>query len=100
MKTAKINRKKREEMQKSIASPELVMNLNDYNFGKNEIPWQYTFIDPLLIELVGGPVAGLTGERKYVIKLPKSIITEIRKLRNSSNPRDASVVSMIPNEIL
>ena len=100
MKTAKINRKKREEMQKSIASPELVMNLNEYNFGKNEIPWQYTFIDPLLIELVGGPVAGLTGERKYVIKLPKSIITEIRKLRNSSNPRDASVVSMIPNEIL
>ena len=100
MKTAKINRKKRDAMQRSIGSPDLVMNIKDYNFSKNEIPWEYTFIDPLLLELVGGPVAGLTGERKYVIKLPKSIVNQIRKLRNSSTPEDSSVVSMIPNEIL
>ena len=89
MKTAKVNRKKREEMQRSIASPDLVMNLNDTNFLKNEIPWEYTFVDPLTVEVIGGPVAGMIGEREYVMKLPKKIVNMIRKLRNSADPLHA-----------
>ena len=100
MKTAKINRKKREEMQKSIASPDLVMNLNDNNFMKNEIPWEYTFVDPLTVEVIGGPVAGMIGERQYVIKLPKKIVNMIRKLRNSADPLESALISRIPAEII
>jgi len=100
MKTAKVNRKKREEMQRSIASPDLVMNLNDTNFMKNEIPWEYTFVDPLTVEVIGGPVAGMIGEREYVMKLPKKIVNMIRKLRNSSDPLEAGLLSKIPQEII
>ena len=100
MKTAKINRKKREEMQKSIASPDLVMNLNDNNFMKNEIPWEYTFVDPLTVEVVGGPVAGMIGERQYIIRLPKKIVNMIRKLRNSVDPLESALASRIPAEII
>ena len=100
MKTAKINRKKREEMQRSIASPDLVMSLNDTNFLKNEIPWEYTFVDPLTVEVIGGPVAGMIGEREYVMKLPKKIVNMIRKLRNSSDPLEAGLISRIPQEII
>ena len=100
MKTAKINRKKREEMQRSIGSPDLVMNTNDRSFLKNEIPWEYTFVDPLTVEVIGGPVAGLIGERDYVIKLPKKIVNMIRKLRNSSDPLESGLLSRIPQEII
>ena len=87
-------------MQKSIASPDLVMNLNDNNFMKNEIPWEYTFVDPLTVEVIGGPVAGMIGERQYVIKLPKKIVNMIRKLRNSADPLESALISRIPAEII
>ena len=99
MKTAKINRKKREEMQRSIGSPDLVMN-NERSFLKNEIPWEYTFVDPLTVEVIGGPVAGMIGERDYVIKLPKKIVTMIRKLRNSADPLESGLLARIPQEII
>ena len=99
MKTAKINRKKREEMQRSIGSPDLVMN-NERSFLKNEIPWEYTFVDPLTVEVIGGPVAGMIGERDYVIKLPKKIVNMIRKLRNSADPLESGLLARIPQEII
>ena len=69
MSTAKINRQKRLEMQKSVASPDMIADLKVSDFSPNEIPWQYYFIDPLTIEAIGGPLASVIGERKYIMKL-------------------------------
>ena len=100
MKTAKVNRKKRDEMQKSLASPELVVDLTERNLSKNEVPWQYTFVDPLTLEVIGGPVAGLTGERRYVLRLPQRIINMIRKLQNSTKSYELEMLNRIPGEVL
>ena len=101
MRTAKLNKKKRLEMQRSVASPDMIANLHNPNFSKGELPWQYFFIDPLTLETVGGPLAGLAdGERKYVIKLPAHIIKLIKRLRASTNRDDADLLSRLPQEIL
>ena len=101
MRTAKLNRKKRLEMQRSVASPDMIANLNNPNFSKGELPWQYFFIDPLTLETVGGPLAGLAdGERTYVIKLPAHIIKLIKQLRNSNRSSDVDLLSRLPSEII
>jgi hypothetical protein len=100
MRTAKINKQKRLEMQRSIASPDMTADIKISSFSKGEIPWQYSFIDPLTIEVIGGPLASLAGERKYVIKLPQHVINMIRKLRNSRNPLERNLLNDLDPEIL
>ena len=101
MRTAKINKQKRLEMQRSVASPDMNADIKVSDFSKGELPWQYSFLDPLTIELVGGPVASLaTGERKYMIKLPRHISNLIRKLRNSNNPLESDLLNQLSPEIL
>ena len=100
MRTAKINKQKRLEMQRSVASPDMNADIKISNFSKGEIPWQYSFIDPLTVEVVGGPIASMTGNRRYVIKLPTNISNMIRKLRNSTNAQERALLEQIPTEIL
>ena len=100
MSTAKINRQKRLEMQKSVASPDMIADLKVSDFSPNEIPWQYYFIDPLTIEAIGGPLASVIGERKYIMKLPKHIVNMIRKLRNSTDPFERGILEQVPQEII
>ena len=100
MKTAKINKAKRLQMQQSVASPDMKAVLKTDDFQKGEIPWQYTFLDPLTVEVVGGPVATLTGNRQYAIALPRRLAQNIRQLQNSQDSVERSIVADLPDEIL
>ena len=100
MYTAKINKQKRLEMQRSVASPDMNADIKISDLSKGELPWQYSFLDPLTVEVVGGQLASLAGERKYMIKLPRHIANLIRKLRNSTNPLETELFNKIPPEIL
>lgn len=99
-KTAKVNKKKRLEMQRSVASPDMEAILNKRNFSKAEIPWQFIFLDPILINVVGGNTAGMVGDKLYKMGLPTGLKREINKLRNSSDPNERSLLNKIPQEIL
>ena len=100
MRTAKVNKQKRLEMQRSVASPDMNADIKISDFSKGELPWQYSFIDPLTIELVGGPVAVLADKRQYMIKLPRHLLNLIRKLRSSDNHLERKLLHQIPPEIL
>jgi len=101
MKTAKLNKQKRLQMQKSVATVDMEAVLSNRNFQKGEIPWQYVFLDPLLIGVVGGQVSNMIGQQKlYTMKLPTSFKREIAKLKNSNNPAERSVLAKLPQEIV
>lgn len=100
MKTAKLSKQKRLNMQKSIASPDMQAIINDKKFQKGEIPWQYLFLDPLLIDPVGGVVSSMIGNRFYTMKIPSYLKKEIRRLQISKKPEDVIVLSQIPEEII
>jgi hypothetical protein len=100
MRTAKVNKQKRLEMQRSVASPDMNADIKISDFSKGELPWQYSFIDPLTIELVGGPVAVLADKRQYMVKLPRHLLNLIRKLRNSNNPLERDLLNQLSPEIL
>ena len=100
MKTAKLNKTKRLKMQKSVASPDMQATINDRKFQKGEIPWQYIFLDPLLIDAVGGPVSNMIGNRLYKMKLPTYLKKQINKLQISQKPADKIVLEQIPDEVI
>ena len=100
MKTAKVNKAKRLQMQQSLASPDMQAILKTDDFQKGEIPWQYHFLDPLTIEVVGGPIANLSGNRQYALILPRRLAQHIRQLQNSQESVERSLVAELPDEIL
>ena len=100
MKTAKVNKAKRLQMQQSLASPDMPAILKTDDFQKGEIPWQYHFLDPLTIEVVGGPISTLTGNKQYAISLPRRLAQHIRQLQNSQDNVERSIVADIPDEII
>jgi len=66
--------------------------------GKKEIPWRYTFIDPVYIEIAAGPLASFVGGKKaYGLKLP----AHLRKIINSpKNDAEKFMVAKLPPEVI
>ena len=85
MKTAKLNKQKRLEMQKSVATPDMQAIINNKDFQKGELPWQYIFLDPLLIDVVGGPLSNMTGTKLYKMKLPNGHEKRIKEITKQWN---------------
>ena len=100
MKTAKVNKSKRLEMQRTVAEIDMKAPLSDNFFRKGELPWQYVFIDPLLLDVVGGPLAPLSGHFSYKMDLPKNMKRDLEKIRNSGTTNEKMMLKMIPEELL
>lgn len=97
--TAKINKQKRLDMQKAIAG-DVRSNLDDPVFKKNEIPWRYNFIDPLLVEPIGGALGVLSNKSTLSLSVPLSLQNQIKKLQYSEDPNAKEVLNTISPDIL
>lgn len=95
MQTAKINKPRRERMMKSLAVD--IDIINQKQFQKGEIPWQYTFLDPRNIEVIGGPLANFIGDKQYALKLSQSLKRFISANRNS--PKVIQLLGQLPREV-
>jgi hypothetical protein len=98
--TAKVNKKKRLEMQKSIAAVDISVNMDDPIFTRNEIPWRYTFIDPILVEPIGGALANLSKKKVLALNVPLSLKNDIKKLQHSNDPAAKEALSKISPDIV
>jgi hypothetical protein len=97
MKTAKLDKRKRDKMMKALAAPDMDPLLNSPQFLKAELPWQYTFLDPRNVSINGGAIANFLGEKEYLLKIPRSMATFVQKTRN--NPNFKSVINRLPPDI-
>ncbi len=100
MKTAKINKNKRLEMQKTVADIDMKAILNTDTFKKGELPWQYVFLDPLLLDVVGGPLASLSGKFNYRMDIPKHLKRELVKIKQGGTGAERDLIDSIPEELL
>jgi hypothetical protein len=95
--TAKISLKVTDNLYKSVASPDLIVNSDDLKVEKREIPWRYTFIDPVCIEIVGGALSSFVGDKSYAIVLPPIL----RKTINSpKSEAEKKIVEQLPPAII
>tara|TARA_Y100001963_G_scaffold5998_1_gene7749 strand:- start:859 stop:3018 length:2160 start_codon:yes stop_codon:yes gene_type:complete len=93
--TAKINAKSQKQLFKTFADPEI--QIEHLKIPKKEIPWNYIFLDPSTISVIGGELSAFIGAPKYAIKIP----TSLKKIINS--PRtdvERKLISQLPKEII
>ncbi|NBT08905.1 MAG: hypothetical protein EBS93_08595 [Chitinophagia bacterium] len=95
--TAKIGVKVAENMYRTKASPDLIINSDEDVVEKREIPWKYTFIDPRVVDIAGASLASFVGKKNYYISIPASL----RKIINSpKNEAEAAIVAQLPEAIV
>jgi len=99
--TAKLNIKQRLEMQKSIAAEDISIKKNKSPYySKREIPWRYNFIDPIVVEPLGGVLSTLAKQPSLLLNIPSKVRSEIAALSNSNSEEAREVLKNISPDIL
>lgn len=94
--TAKISLKVTDKLYKSVASPDIIISQDVLKTEKRVIPWRYTFIDPLHVDVVGGPLSSFSGTKIYSITIPNQLR---RIINNPKNDYEKQVVADLPDSI-
>jgi hypothetical protein len=95
--TAKISVKTADQMYKTNASPDLIVNYEASPVEKREIPWKYTFIDPACVDIIGGSLASFVGDRMYAITIPGNLRKTINRPKNDA---ERKIIEQLPAAII
>lgn len=96
--TAKLNTKAINYMYKATAEADLLYpKLEDDSMGKKEIPWKYTFIDPVYVDVLGGSLASFAAQKIYGVMLPANLKRTINAPKNEA---EINIVNQLPSDIL
>jgi hypothetical protein len=95
--TAKISLKTAENFFRANAADTTENDGTDTSVEKREIPWRYTFIDPLYVNVSAGALSSFVGQKRYELSIPATL----RKIINSpKTDNERLIVSSLPFQIL
>jgi hypothetical protein len=96
--TAKINTKISDKLYKALGEADLINpDLSTQTVEKKEIPWKYTFIDPVFVDVTAGPLASFLTEKRYELLVPGTL----RKIISSpKSEAEKAVVDALPPQIV
>ena len=96
--TAKISLKTAENFFRANAAADTSENDGtEIDVEKREIPWRYTFIDPLYVNVSAGALSSFVGQKRYELSIPPTL----RKIINSpKTDNERMIVGNLPIQIL
>jgi hypothetical protein len=96
--TAKISLKTVDNFFKATASADATEQDDDIvNLDKREIPWRYTFIDPVYVNVSAGALSSFVGQKRYELSIP----AHLRKIIASpKTDNERSIIAGLPNQIV
>jgi hypothetical protein len=95
--TAKISKKIEREMMRAQSAPDIVPEQK--RTVKREIPWGYTFLNPMSVEFMSPELSSFLGGKSMSLSLqiPRSLIVTVNKPRTDY---EKNLVAKLPEEIL
>jgi hypothetical protein len=93
---AKINAKTEKKLYKTYADDHDHIEIETEKVVKREIPWKYTFLDPSVVNVIGGALASFIGSPTYSLELPGDIR---RIILSPKNEQEKSLVDNLPADI-
>ena len=96
--TAKLSLKATEKLYKATAAPDIQINdIDNIDIEKREIPWKYTFIDPVFVEAAAGSLSSFVTDKRYELVLPAILR---RTIHNPKTDAEKEVVNSLPQQII
>ena len=95
--TAKISLKVADSLYKAVAEADFSIDSEGSKIEKREIPWKYTFIDPVYVDVIGGSLSSFVGNKSYAISLPAAL----RKvINNPKNESEQAIINQLPSQVI
>ena len=96
--TAKINTKITDKLYKALGEADINNpDIINQTFDKKEIPWKYTFIDPVFVDVTAGPLASFVTDKTYQLLVPGTL----RKIITSpKTDAEKAVIESLPKNIV
>jgi len=96
--TAKISLKTADEFFRSTAAADTTeQDDNIVNVDKREIPWRYTFIDPVYVNVSAGSLSSFVGQKRYELMIP----TALRRIITApKTDNEKAIIAGLPAQIL
>ena len=96
--TAKISLKTADEFFRANAAIDTTEQDDDsVSVEKREIPWRYTFIDPVYVNVSAGPLSSFVGQKRYELMIPPSL----RKIISSpKTENEKTIIGGLPSQII
>lgn len=91
--TAKIPNRQEDNMS-AIGSD---LEVEEVKYNKREIPWRYTFFNPLQIDIIGENIAQFIGTPRYVLKISRALNDKLRY--SNANEIEKELMKEIPADI-
>jgi hypothetical protein len=96
--TAKISVKVSEKLYQALGNADTIVNdIQSIQLEKKEIPWRYTFIDPVFVEVSAGALASFVDNKRYELLIPPRLRKIINAPRNDS---EKSIIDQLPSQII
>jgi hypothetical protein len=96
--TAKISVKVSEKLYQALGNADTIVNdIQSIQLEKKEIPWRYTFIDPVFVEVSAGALASFVDNKRYELLIPPRLRKIINAPRNDS---EKSIIDQLPPQII
>jgi hypothetical protein len=93
--TAIVREKDLDNLRKGLAAEDIQPIDTPPPVRKGEIPWSYTFINPMSLDILGGDeLAQFAGVAVYGLTIPERVYN---KIRNPKTPEEKYIVSQIPD---
>lgn len=96
--TAKVSVKVADNLYRSMGAPDMYIdNVEELKLEKREIPWKYTFIDPICVQVSAGALSSFVTEKRYEIVIPAML----RKvINNPKSDSERAIVAQLPDQII
>lgn len=96
--TAKISIKVADKLYQSLGNADsLISDLSSVKIEKREIPWKYTFIDPVFVDVTAGSLSSFVDNKTYELQVPPSL----RKIINSPKTEsERLIIEQLPQQII
>lgn len=96
--TAKISLKVSEQLYRSLGAADYtISDIDGMPVEKREIPWKYTFIDPVYVDVVAGPLASFLDSKRYELQLPGNLRNQINSPKTDA---EKAIIDNLPPEII
>jgi hypothetical protein len=96
--TGKLSLKVADKLYRAVSSPDLqIVDMDNVQIEKREIPWKYTFIDPAFVDVAAGPLSAFVSQKRYELVLPAIL----RKMINSpQSDAEREIINNLPPQIV
>jgi hypothetical protein len=96
--TAKISLKVTDKLYQSLGAADyLISDIDMVPVDKREIPWRYTFIDPIFVDIVAGALSSFVDNKTYELQLPGNLRSQINSPKTDA---EKQILAGLPKEII